>query len=50
VLGDDLVPGHHTLELRYEGGSRAWARFWTAGHHARHESVNLWIAQEESSE
>jgi hypothetical protein len=48
VLGDDLVPGHHVLELSLEGSSRAWARFWTAGHAVHHEKVKLWIAEEPS--
>ena len=48
ALGDDLAPGHHVLDLRYEGSAHAWARFWTAGHRAAHERVRLWIAEESS--
>jgi hypothetical protein len=48
VLGDDLVAGRHILALTYSGSDRAWARLWTAGHHARRERVKLWTAEEPS--
>jgi len=46
VLGDDLAPGRHMVEVSYAGGAQAWARFWTAGRQAQREQVNLWISEE----
>jgi hypothetical protein len=46
VLGDDLAPGQHVVDIHYDGPERVWVRFWTPGKRAKRERVSLWVSQE----